>query len=154
MESEESSSLSSSSTDQEKDSENTNFFIRNYLAPLMIEPESRRLKNFDILCSLVLFVDIFMTSFLFGNYQFFFGEVDEFLNHAVVFTIIVLIQSSHIILNFFRVQITEIEKVRDPVITWELYLKGHFITDVVSTFPWSVINRKLILLRLLKLRRF
>ena len=120
----------------------------------MIEPESRRLKNFDILCSLVLFVDIFMTSFLFGNYQFFFGEVDEFLNHVVVFTIIVLIQSSHIILNFFRVQIIEIEKVRDPVITWELYLKGHFVTDVVSTFPWSVINRKLILLRLLKLRRF
>lgn len=120
----------------------------------MIEPDNKRLKNFDIFCCLVLYVDIFMTCFLFGNYEFLVGKEDYFLHHREVFTIIVLIQSCHIVLNFFRIQIIEIDRVRDPVVTWKWYVKGHFVTDVLSTIPWSMINRKFILLRLLRLRRF
>lgn len=120
----------------------------------MVDAESPRLIKFEILYSLVLYADIIMTCWLFGNYEFFYGETDVFINQHIVFYIIVIIQTIHIILNFFHAQYVDLERITNPFIVWKMYLKDQFITDALSTIPWNMLNRKFILLRLLKLRRF
>ena len=122
----------------------------------MIEPQNRKLKFFHILLALTMYVDMFMTSLLIGNYRYQIGEQEEFLNHFEVYSYIVVIQATDILLNFFKIQIIEVTQEKDPGNIAIYYLKSHFITDVISVIPYNVLGsyRNYIFLRFLKLRRF
>ena len=62
----------------------------------MISNTNRKLKAFNIVISIVLFVDIFITSFLIGNYNLIIDEESgkestDFLNHHSIYTTVIAI---------------------------------------------------------------
>jgi len=79
---------------------------------------------------------------------------DDYLNQRKLYIIIIIIQTCFIITNFFSIVIVEVEKIENPLIIGMMYMQDQFVTDVISTVPWTYINRHLVILRLLKLRRF
>jgi len=40
-----------------------------------------------------------------GNYKFIIGKDEDFLNHKTLYTYIIIIQASDILLNFFKIEI-------------------------------------------------
>lgn len=48
----------------------------------------------------------------------------------------------------------DVSKIDDPFIICMMYLKGHFVTDVISVLPYNVYRPDLLPLRFFKLRRF
>jgi len=54
---------------EEEEQENENRIIKIW-RKYLIDPNNSKLKKFHLLCSLALFVDFFLTSFIVGNYKF------------------------------------------------------------------------------------
>ena len=44
-------------------------------------------------------------------------------------------------------------EIKEPLLIMQNYIQTNFITDVVSTFPWTLVSHDLVFLRFLKLRR-
>ena len=105
----------------------------------MIDPENKRLILFHLIVSLTFYVDIFVTSLLIANYNFYLGldSEKEFLNHRVVYNYIIGIQGIDILLNFFKIQKIDTSKVDDPCVIFKTYISGPFIFDVISILPYN-----------------
>lgn len=52
---------------------------------------------------------------------------------------IITIQIIDILLNFLKIQISDIARINDPMIIGKNYIFGEFIFDVVAVLPWSTI---------------
>lgn len=66
---------------------------------------------------------------------------------------IITIQVIDILLNFFKIQITDVAKINDPRVIGKNYICGDFIFDVVAVLPWSTIRPSLTFVRYLKYRK-
>jgi hypothetical protein len=76
----------------------------------MIPPGHKKLQIFHLLVALALYVDYFMTCFIMGNYNFQKSDIDtNFMNHRQVMNWVILMQCSDIILNFFKIQVVDVE---------------------------------------------
>jgi hypothetical protein len=127
--------------------------IRHKWRNMMIVPTNRKLVNFHLVVASVFFVDFFLTGFILGNYEMLRGDESQkdFLNHNFVYTVIIFVQFSDIVLNFFKIQRLETKDISEPTEVAKMYLKGTFIPDCVAAFPYSVTYPPLIALRYLKL---
>ena len=123
----------------------------------LIDPQNKKLKYFHLIVSIVLFWDFFLTSFIIGNYKFYFDEKERtegvFKNHVSNYQYICIIQSLDIILNFFKIEEMK-QLVETPFKLGELYLKGNFVADVIAVIPYSAFNPYLLFFRYLKLLKF
>ena len=66
------------------------------LDKFMIKPDHKKLKIFHIILAFSLFIDIFITSFLIGNYNMFIDESNspehsDFLLHEEIYTYLMII---------------------------------------------------------------
>ena len=121
----------------------------------MIPPGHKKLQYFHMVVALALYFDFFMTCFLMGNYYFMKTEdFPNFLNHIQIFNWVMLIQVSDIILNFFKIQVIDVEHIIEPKEVGSNYLRGYFLIDVVSVLPYNIFAKKWVFVRLLKLIRF
>ena len=122
----------------------------------MIEPNSRKLKNFHLVVACALYMDFFLTGFILSNYKFLVGDPDtrEFLNHDTLYTFITIVQVTDIVLNFFKIQIVDVKEIREPITVAVNYLRGSFFLDVIAVVPYSIYNPNYIFLRYLKLVKF
>ena len=68
----------------------------------MIDPENKKLRYFHIILALSFYVDIFMTSLLFGNYEYQQGRDPEFCNNHTIYMYLIGLQMINIILSFFK----------------------------------------------------
>ena len=68
----------------------------------MIEPENKKLRYFHIILALSFYVDIFVTSLLFANYEYQQGRDHEFFNNHTIYMYIIGLQIINIILSFFK----------------------------------------------------
>lgn len=73
---------------------------------MLISPTNKRLTYFHLLVSICSFTDIFLTGVILSNYRFVLGLDDDFMNHRVLYTLICLVQTQDIVLNFFKIQYT------------------------------------------------
>jgi len=122
-------------------------------AKYLISPDNRRLKYFHLVVAITLFFDFFLTGLIIGNYRFFVGEDNHFLNHQKNYAYICFVQCADILLNFVKLQNPTLKNV-DPRALCVQYLKGNFITDVIAVCPYSVFYPNLIFLRYLKLLKY
>jgi len=123
----------------------------------MIEPRNRKLRNFHLLLAVCFYIDFFLTGFIIGNYPFLEKQDQgdpDFLYHRNMYFLIILVQSTDILLNFFKIQTADVKEIREPSSVAINYLKSSFLTDFISVLPYSVINPKLIFLRYLKIMKF
>ena len=75
-----------------------------FLSKYTIPPDNSRLKKFQLLVNLSLYLDFAYTSLLMGNYLFQIGEYDpNFMSHHSVFVYLILVQGIDIFLTFFKV---------------------------------------------------
>lgn len=65
-----------------------------------------------------------------------------------------VIQVFDIFLNFFKIQIVDVRRVKEPWAVAKHYIMGQFVSDLIAVLPWSVISPSYIFLRYLKLRKF
>lgn len=82
--------------------------IEKWYREKLIEPQNKKLKIFHLVVSVTLFFDFFLTSFILGNYKFYF-DIEErqsgvFGNHETLYKFICAIQGMDILLNFFKVE--------------------------------------------------
>lgn len=122
----------------------------------MIEPNSRKLKNFHLVVACALYMDFFLTGFILSNYKFLIGdpELHNFLNHETLYTFITIVQVTDIVLTFFKIQIVDVKEIREPITVALNYLKGSFFLDVIAVVPYSIYSPQYIFLRYLKLLKF
>lgn len=106
--------------------------------------------------ALAMYVDVFVTSLLIGNYRFQTEEpeYEEFMNHRQVYTGMLVINGLDILLNFFKTQIVDVETLNTPKDIASHYIKDNFVTDIISAYPYNFYYRGLLILRFMKLRRF
>jgi hypothetical protein len=124
---------------------------------MLIKPQNRRLKYFNLLASITLFIDLILTGMIIGNYMFThrLENYDKnFMNHQFMFRLIIGIQTIDIVLSLFKIPIIEGNEISDPAEVALMYLKGAFIMDLVSVLPYNNINPRFIFLRLLKVSKF
>lgn len=106
----------------------------------MLDQSNQRMKLFHLLTTLVVYMDFFLTSLMIGNYKFIKGEDPDFMGYSSSYSMIITIQSTDIILNFFKIQIIEVKPITEFSACAMIYLQGHFVTDVISTLPWHSIH--------------
>ena len=130
--------------------------IKRFFSKQMIEPNSRKLKNFHLVVACALYMDFFLTGFILSNYKFLIGDPEEieFLNHETLYTLITIVQVTDILLTFFKIQIVDVKEIREPLTVALNYLRGSFVLDVIAVVPYSIYNPKYIFLRYLKLLKF
>jgi hypothetical protein len=63
------------------------------------------------------------------------------------------IQAFDIILNFFKLDNTK-QPNRNPLLIFNKYIRGNFVTDCIAIIPYSFFYPTLIFLRYLKLLKF
>lgn len=123
----------------------------------MIEPTSIKLKYFHLVVSCTLFFDFILTSFIIGDYKFYFDEDERengtFKNHRTFYQWIGIVQIIDIILNFFKIEFSK-NLVEHPFKIFMEYLKGNFLLDVISVVPYTILYPPLIFLRYIKLIKF
>ena len=51
--------------------------IKRFFSKQMIEPNSRKLKNFHLVVACALYMDFFLTGFILSNYKFLIGDPEE-----------------------------------------------------------------------------
>ena len=95
-----------------------------------------------------------MPYLVFGNYHFPEEGEDDFLNQRQYYFFIIIIQTSDIVLNFFKIQTVDVRQINDPVELARNYIVGQFASDLIAVLPWSVIYPQAIFLRFLKFRKF
>ena len=120
----------------------------------MISPTNRKLKMFHLLVSTTVYIDFCMTGFILGNYRFQIGEDPNFLDHDKVYTLIMIVQITDIVLNFFKMQVIELRLEKNPWTVAYDYIRGQLVSDIIACLPWSVIKPSFIFLRYLKLMKF
>jgi len=57
-------------------------------------------------------------------------------------------------LNFFKIVIIDMKRVKNPWGVAKHYIMGQFVSDLIAVLPWSILAPHYIYLRLLKLRKF
>ena len=65
--------------------------------------------------------------------------------------VIIFVQVTDILLNFFKVQTVDVKEIREPSIVAKNYLRSSFISDLISVMPYYDFNPIFNFLRYLKI---
>jgi len=103
------------------------------------------------MASLAFIFDIFFTGLIDANYLFYIGEKKEFLNHKLIYFVLIGFQLVEMLLNFVTVKVIGIEEIRDPEKILKDYLKGQFLLDLITMQHYSLLMPKLTFIRLLRM---
>ena len=118
----------------------------------MIKPHNPKLVNFRFVVTLAWYVDFGVTTFLISNYKFHLGDekYHNFVYHKTFYYWIIIVQIFAIISNFFVIVQLEHDEVTLPYDIAKLYLKGNFVADLFSAFPYHVYKPNLVFIRLIQ----
>ena len=57
------------------------------------------------------------------------------------------------IMNFFKIQIVDVDTITDPAVLAVFYLKNGFFKDLLAVFPWASVKPYLLIFRYLNITR-
>ena len=134
--------------------------------------ENRNLHKFHLIVACCFYVDYFITGLIISNYEFLSDhdkndtfldlsvflndhdtslvrgktKINDFMDHENIYSFIICIQFLDILINFLIMK----EGQTDPFVVGLNYMKGNFLPDLISIFPYSTSAPKLIFLRYIK----
>jgi len=126
--------------------------------------ENRKLQIFHLIVACCFYVDFFITGFIMSNYEFLTDhgkkdtfldlsvflnsqdfeytsairgntKINDFMDHENIYSFIICIQFLDIFINFFIMKTQE--GITDPYVVGLNYMKGNFLPDLISIFPYS-----------------
>lgn len=114
--------------------------IKTFINKQMIKPDNPRLVNFRFIVTMAWYFDFGMTTFLISNYWYMRGDkqYENFIYHKEWFYYIIIVQVLAILSNFIVIVHQDHDQITLPLEIAKVYIKGNFVVDLISVFPYHL----------------